>query len=115
MKRILKLKKIGKSKKYKNNQKISKKVCALTKHFEQFDSPHNTNEYLMNVNSSPFWNDDDEDSIELIPSSSINFNSDTNFETNLFFDREIEITKEKTLKNNNEKEKTFQLIKKRSG
>ena len=106
----MKLKRIRKSKKDKRNRKLSKKVPLCTKHLLQPDSPFNNNEYLINVNSSPFWNDDEEDSIEIIPSSIININNDTNFENYILYERSFEVTKENSVKENNEKEKSLQLI-----
>ena len=107
MKRILKLKKIKKSKKDKRSKKFRKKISIWRKHFFQIDSPHNTNEYLINVNSSPFSNDD-EDSIEIIPSINTNLNND--FESDFYSDRDFEVTKEKTI---NEKDISLQLIEKK--
>ena len=113
MKKLLKLKnkKTRKSKIEKRKRNLSKKVISK-KHFLQLDSPHNTNEYLMNVKSSPFWNDYEEDSIEIVPSNIININNDINFEKFIIFDRSVEVTKEKTLKENNEKENSIELIQK---
>ena len=101
MKRILKLKKIKNCKRPRKN--INKKrmlhgVLLWKKRFLQIDSPHNTNEYLINVNSAPFYNneDDEEDSINIIPNSFIKIANDTNAELNLF--GESDSTNDKTIK-----------------
>ena len=81
MKKTLKLKKINKSKVSIRKKFYSKYIHNIQKHFYQIDSPHNTNEYLMKNSSSPFYNDnDEEDSIEIIPSIKIEFNDDTSSE-----------------------------------
>ena len=101
MKRILKLKKIKNYKrprKYMNKKRMLHGVLLWKKRFLQIDSPHNTNEYLINVNSAPFYHneDDDEDSINIIPNSFIKITNDTNGELNLF--GESVSTNEKTIK-----------------
>ena len=76
MKRILKFKKIktsnntkkAKKKKQSKNKSFLKKFCL------KIGSPHNINDYLINENSSPFWDDEnDEDSISIKPYPFINF------------------------------------------
>ena len=44
--------------------------------YQQIESPHNTNEYLINNQSSPFFVDDDEDSILIEPSSIIHIENE---------------------------------------
>ena len=76
MKRILKFKEIKSS----NNAKKSKRKRTpknksfKKKCFLKIGSPHNTNDYLINENSSPFWNEEnDEDSINIMPFTFIDF------------------------------------------
>ena len=76
MKRILKFKKIKSSNtdKKSKKKKSSKNKSFMKKCFLKIDSPHNTNDYLINENYSPFWNDEnDEDSINIISYNFINF------------------------------------------
>ena len=92
MKRILKFKKIRSS---NNAKKVKKKKTAknkqlMKKFFLKIGSPHNTNDYLINENSSPFWNDEnDEDSINITPYTFINIGGEVNTELDLLVDREI--------------------------
>ena len=113
MKRILKLKKIKISKttkKYINRKRMTKRKSR--KMFSQISSPHNTNEYLIGVNSSPFYNydDDDEDSINIIPISFIKIPNNTNSELDLFINGESEYTNEKTISMEKQKEQNKELI-----
>ena len=113
MKRILKLKKIKNTKtakKYINKKRKAKRICK--KLFLQIDSPHNTNEYLMSVNSSPFYNNEDEDEDSyIIPSPFIKLSNDTNSELDLFVNREAEATNEKTiLMDDDQKEEKKKII-----
>ena len=106
MKRILKLKKIKSYKrprKYINKKRILHRILLWKKRFLQIDSPHNTNEYLININSAPFYNtEDDEDSINIIPNSFIKIHNDTNAELNLF--GESVSTNERTIKKDDQEE-----------
>ena len=89
MKKILNLKKIQSNYNPKND--LRQKNLSDKKNFYDIGSPHNTNEYLMNINSSSFWNnEDDEDSIKIIPSAIINFRGETNYELIFFNDKEME-------------------------
>ena len=113
MKRILKLKKIKNSKTAKKNinkKRKAKRICK--KLFLQIDSPHNTNEYLMSVNSSPFYNDEDDDNEDsfIMPSHFIKLSNDTNSELDLFINRESEGTNEKTILMDDQKEQKKKII-----
>ena len=112
MKRILKLRKIKnyiRPRKYINKKRILHGVLLWKKHFFQIDSPHNTNEYLINVNSAPFYNnEDDEDSINIIPNSFIKFHNDTNVVLNLF--GESDITNERAIKKDDQEEGQRKII-----
>ena len=113
MKRILKLKKIKKTnitKKYISSKRKTKRNWR--KMFSQINSPHNTNKYLISVNSSPFYNyeDDDEYSINIIPSSFIKIPNDINSELEFFINRESEFTNEKTILMEKQKEQNKELI-----
>ena len=106
MKRKMKNKKITSSKNLKKDKrkKIYLKKPFLLSHFLEIGSPHNTNEYLINFNSSSFWNDNNEESLDIIPSTIIFLNDDSNEELNIFINRENDTTKENTelLKDNKE-------------
>lgn len=110
MKKIVKLTKIKKNnhanytKKAIRKRKSHKKNIFLKKrNFYQIDSPHNTNDYLINNASTPFFNyndnDNDEESIEamFMPIRPLYFNNDNNSEMDLFSAKEIESTNEKTI------------------
>ena len=84
------------SRKDKKKKKYKRKLF-LKNHFFDIGSPHNTNQYLINVNSSCFLNDNnEEDSIDIIPSSLIFLNDDSNKELNIFINRENDTTQENT-------------------
>ena len=94
MKKILKLKRISqKSKKCKkclSKKKYSRKMLLQKKIFlKQIESPHNTNDFLMNNQSSPFLIEDD-DSLMIKPSYIIAFEDDANSELDLFSIKELE-------------------------
>lgn len=65
--------------------------------FPQKESPYNTNEFLVNNHSSPFFLDDDEDSIVVQPSSIIQLEDDTNSELEIFVNGNFESTNEESL------------------
>ena len=106
MKKILKFKGIKKNnhtkyaKKANRKKKRCKKEFIFKKNFYQIASPHNTNDYLINNGSTPFFNysDDDEESNNemFIPVQPIYFNKDNNSELDLFTVKEIDSTNEKT-------------------
>ena len=75
---------------------INHKKSFLIKKFFYLGSPFNTNDFLIDNNSSPFWiGEEDEDSITIAPSSPIYFFDDSNSEMNLFT-KKLESTKEIT-------------------
>ena len=86
MKKIMKLKKISqKSKKYASKKKFYRNHLLQKKIFlKQIESPHNTNEFLMNNQSSPFFPEDAEDSSIIEPCYIIPIEDDTNSEIDLF-------------------------------
>ena len=95
MKKIMKLKKIRKTKSSKKNFRKNKRLSKC-KNFFYIESPFNNNEYLINNCSSPFIiNEEDEDSMEIKDSSLICFN-DGNSELDLFDCKDVEMTKEKS-------------------
>lgn len=114
MKKILKLKKIRNTKK-KTKKGIRKKISALfrKKNALQMESPHNTNDYLININSSPFWNfcDEDDNSWEMTPNNLIAIKCDTNCELDTFTYKEIESTDD-TIVLNSKKDKGPKTIQK---
>ena len=114
MKKILKLKKIRNSKK-KNKKEIRKKRSVLfwNKNTLQMESPHNTNDYLININSSPFWNfcDEEDNSWEMAPNNLISIKCDTNYELDTLAYKEIESTDE-TIVSNSNKDKEPKIIQK---
>ena len=70
-------------------KKTPKNKSFMKKCFLKNGSPHNTNDYLINENSSPFWNNEnDEDSKNIMPCTFINFGREVNSELDLFADRE---------------------------
>ena len=83
------------SRKDKKKKKYKRKLF-LKNHFFDIGSPHNTNQYLINVNSSCFLNGDNNDSFVIIPSSLIFLNDDPNEELKIFNYRENDTTKENT-------------------
>lgn len=111
MKKILKLKKIESNNNPKKN--IRNKNNFFDKNsFYDIGSPHNTNEYLMNINSSSLWDDENgEDSIKLIPSAIINLRGEGNSELHYLDDNEMESTHEKTIEQNNKKRIERYIIK----
>ena len=99
-----------------NNAKLSKRKCRkkiyhkgssfLKKIMLQPDSPLNTNEYLIDNNSSSFFNDD-EDFFDIKVSSAIKFNNDTNSEIDLFEENQSQLTNDNTINfNENLNQKT---------
>ena len=103
MKKIMKLKKIESNDNPKN-KKFIKMNLFDKKNFYDYNigSPYNTNEYLMNINSTSFWND--ENSIKIIPSVIIKLRGETNSELNIFEDKETESnTHENTIEQKNQK------------
>ena len=66
--------------------------------YKQIESPHNTNEYLINNNSSPFFMDDDEEDSTIIkPSSILLFEDDANSELDLFSIKDLDSTNEESM------------------
>ena len=103
MKKIMKLRKIELKCKHlkkvlsrkSNFNKVSFRRKYLYKHIE---SPHNTNEYLINNNSSPFFIDDDEEDSTIIkPSSILVFEDDPNSEFDLFSIKDLNSTNEESM------------------
>ena len=92
MKRIIKLKKIKKVSCIKKafRKKKNSKRRFIWNDICQIESPHNNNEYLINNCSSPFFGDEEEDSMGMNNSSLILFNN-TNPELDLFGFKEIEL------------------------
>lgn len=68
--------------------------------FPQKDSPYNTNEFLIRNPSSPFFLDDDEDSLVVQPSSIIRIEDDTNSELDIFANGNLESTNDESLVHN---------------
>ena len=103
MKKIMKLKKIESFAKPKKDLRKEKNLFDKNNIYD-IGSPHNTNEYLMNINSSSFWNDEgSEDPIKIIPSAIINLKGETNSELYFFDDKETESTRENSIGQNNQK------------
>ena len=103
MKKIMKLRrilaKINKhNKECRSKKKNSRKISFKKKYlFQQIESPLNTNEFLINNGSSPFWVDEDEESINMQPSSIIRLEDDTNSEINIFDLKDNESTNEESV------------------
>ena len=102
MKKIMKLKRIlvktKHIKKPHSKKKISRKIIFKKKYlFQQIESPLNTNEFLINNGSSPFLADEDEESINIQPSSIIGLDDDPNSEINIFDLKDNESTNEESV------------------
>ena len=99
MKKIIKLKKISqKSKKYASKKKFYRNHLLQKKIFlKQIESPHNTNEFLMNNQSSPFFPEDAEDSSIIEPCYIIPIEDDTNSEIDLFSIKDLDSTNEESM------------------
>ena len=104
----MKLKKIRNAKtKTKRDLRKKRTAIFLKKMFLQIETPLNTNDFLINFNSSPFWNSDEDNEDEIIPNNPIKFKCDTNCELDTFGNKEADSTDEKTIVLNckNEQEK----------
>jgi len=102
MKKVMKFRRIlQKSKRIKKRltkKKFSRKISLKKKYlFKQIESPYNTNEYLINNQSSPFYIEDEEDSINIEPSSIILLEDDTNSELNLSNMKDSESTNDESM------------------
>ena len=108
MKKVLILKKIRNAKtKAKRALRKKRNTIFWKKMYLQIESPHNTNDFLINFNSSPFWNSDEDNEDEIILHTPMKFKCDTNSEIDTFTYKEIDSTDEKTIVLNckNEQEK----------
>ena len=109
MKKIKISRKINNAKlsKRKFKKKIYHKGSSLMKKMMlQPDSPLNTNEYLIENNSSSFFNDD-EDFFNIKVSSAIKFNNNINSEIDIFEENQSELTNDNTINfNENLNQKT---------
>ena len=97
MKKIMKLKRICQriknGKRYNQKKSFSNIISFKRKSIcQQIDSPHNTNEYLINNHSSPFFEEDEEDSIIIRPISIVQFEDDINRELELFSMKDLNST-----------------------
>lgn len=102
MKKVLKLRRIlqksKRSKKHLSKMSFSRKMEIKKKYFYlQIQSPHNTNDFLINNQSSAFYTDDDEDSIFIKPSSIIQLEDDTNSELDFFNMKNLDSTIEESM------------------
>ena len=84
---------IKNGKRYNQKKSFSNIISFKRKSIcQQIDSPHNTNEYLINNHSSPFFEEDEEDSIIIRPISIIQFEDDINRELELFSMKDLNST-----------------------
>ena len=102
MKKVLKLRRIlqksKRSKKHLSKIFFSRKMEIKKKYFYiQIQSPHNTNDFLINNQSSAFYTDDEEDSIFIKPSSIIQLEDDTNSELDFFNMKNLDSTIEESM------------------
>lgn len=98
-------------KKRLKKKRFTKKISLKKKDlFEQIESPYNTNEYLINNQSSPFIIEDEEDSLNIKPSSIILLEDDTNSELYLFNIKDSESTNDESLIFNEKSENSKRLI-----
>lgn len=79
---------------------------------QQIDSPHNTNEYLINNHSSPFFSEEDEDSIIIKPISIIQFEEDKKTEIELFSMNDLNSTNDESVMFNEKSENLKEQMKK---
>ena len=115
MKKIMKFRRIfQKSKRIKKHltkKRFSRNISLKKKYlFEQIESPNNTNEFLINNQSSPFFTEDEEDSINIKPSSIILLEEDTNSEIYLFNLKGSESTNDESMILNEKSENGKGLI-----
>lgn len=102
MKKVLKLRRIlqksKRSKKHLSKMSFSRKMEIKKKYFYlQIQSPHNTNDFLINNQSSAFYTDDEEDSFFIKPSSIIQLEDDTNSELDFFNMKNLDSTIEESM------------------
>lgn len=118
MKKIMKLRKIDLKckhlKKVFSRKNNSNKVSYRRKYlYNQIESPHNTNEYLINNNSSPFFIDDDEEDSTIIkPSSILVFEDEANSELDLFSVKDLNSTNEESMILNENTDQTKAIMEK---
>jgi hypothetical protein len=115
MKKVMKFRRIlQKSKRIRKRltkKQFSRRISLKKKYlFKQIESPHNTNEYLINNQSSPFYIEDEEDSINIKPSSIILLEDDTNSELNIFNIKDSESTNDESMILNEKSENGKGLI-----
>ena len=92
MKRILKRKERPASQKIGLTQKrrYFKRIKNSKKRNNQIESPHNTSQYLIENNSSPFYEDEEDTDIDFIPSSLIKLeHSEELFDEDSLYQRKI--------------------------
>ena len=115
MKRIMKFRRIAQKSKH-IKEKLSKKKFSrknqMTKKniFQMIESPHNTNDFLINNRSSAFYMDEEEDSIIIQPSSIIRLEDDTNSEINIFDLKDSQSTNGESVILNEKSETTKEQI-----
>lgn len=102
MKKIMKLKKIHvKSKSYTRrlrNKNNFKNISFRKKYiYQQIESPHNTSDFLISNQSSPFFDYDEEDTIFVYPSKLIKFDDDTSSELDIFNFNGLNSTKDESV------------------
>ncbi len=102
MKKIMKLKKIHvKSKRYTrrlSNKNNFKNISFRKKYiYQQIESPHNTSDFLISNQSSPFFDYDEEDTIIVYPSKIIKFDDDTSSELDIFNFNGLNSTKDESV------------------
>ena len=115
MKKVMKFRRIlQKSKRIRKRltkKQFSRRISLKKKYlFKQIESPHNTNEYLINNQWSPFYIEDEEDSINIKPSSIILLEDDTNSELNIFNIKDSESTNDESMILNEKSENGKGLI-----
>ena len=95
---------------------ISRKISIRKKYLlQQIESPHNTNEYLINNQSSPFFFVFEEDSITIEPNSVIHMESENLDGMDLFSLKDWDSTNEESMilneKTESEKEEIEKCLK----
>ena len=102
MKKIMKFKRIlvktrHKKKRFPTNKLSRKNEFKKNYLYHMIESPHNTNEFLVNNQSSSFYSDDEEESVNIPNSAVTQLEDDINAEINLFDLNDNETTNEESM------------------
>ena len=102
MKKVMKLRRILQKskggKKHLSKKSFSRKM-KLKKNFiyQLIQSPHNTNDFLINNQSSAFYTDDEEESMFIQPNSIIHLEDEANTELDFFNMKNLDSTNDESM------------------